>query len=147
MMPGPVNKTKSYQDIAGETRRIKVIRTLSRKSWVHGVARLAIDYMKRRGGQPYQIDAIKCFAEDFRHSYLNTKPCIYTSAFVPNELIYGLGGVPFLPEAAAGFAASFGLANESLAACESLWYSLIFAVFIEPGLELQFWNSPQNLPL
>lgn len=125
---------KPQQDIAGQTRRVKVIRTLSRKNWVHSVARLVIGHMERCGGEPYRIDAIKCFADDFHKAYLGKKPCIFTSAFVPNELIYGLGGVPFLPEAASGFAASFGFAKESLAACESLWYSADLCSFHRAGV-------------
>ncbi len=134
MTQGGNNTIRLHREIAGETRRIKVIRALSRKNWVHSIASLVIDYMQRRGGKPYQIDAIKCFAHDFRSSYLEEKPCIFTSAFVPNELIYGLGGVPFLPEAASGFAASFGLAGESLAACESLWYSPDLCSFHRAGV-------------
>jgi benzoyl-CoA reductase/2-hydroxyglutaryl-CoA dehydratase subunit BcrC/BadD/HgdB len=134
MTPGTFDTGKSHRKIAGETRRIKVIRTLTRKSWVHSAAKLVISHMERRGGTPYQIDAIRSFADDFKHAYLKEKPCIYTSAFVPNELIYGLGGVPFLPEAASGFAASFGFARESLAACESLWYSPDLCSFHRAGV-------------
>ena len=125
---------ESHREIAGETRRIKIMRTLSRKGWVHSAAKLVINHMERQGGKPYQIDAIRCFADDFRHAYLKEKPCVFTSAFVPNELIYGLGGVPFLPEAASGFAASFGFAKESLAACESLWYSPDLCSFHRAGV-------------
>ena len=134
MAPGEVRRGKSHLKIAGETRRIKTIRTLARKSWVHSAARLVINRMERRGGAPHQIDAIRSFADDFKHAYLREKPCIFTSAFVPNELIYGLGGVPFLPEAASGFAASFGFAGESLAACESLWYSPDLCSFHRAGV-------------
>lgn len=134
MIPGGVKARKSHHKIAGETRRIKIMRALSRKSWVHGAAKLVITHMEKRGAKPYQIDAIRCFADDFRHAYLKQKPCIFTSAFVPNELIYGLGGVPFLPEAASGFAASFGFARESLTACESLWYSPDLCSFHRAGV-------------
>ncbi|HXL03514.1 MAG TPA: 2-hydroxyacyl-CoA dehydratase family protein [Bacillota bacterium] len=134
MTPGGIKTRKSHGEIAGETRRIRIIQALSRKNWVHNVAELVINRMERQGWKPYQIDAIRCFADDFRHGYLKEKPCIFTSAFVPNELIYGLGGVPFLPEAASGFAASFGFALESLTACESLWYSPDLCSFHRAGV-------------
>lgn len=134
MTPIGVKTAKSHREIAGETRRIKAIRALARKGWVHSAARLVINHMERQGGAPYQIDAIRCFAYDFKHAYLREKPSIFTSAFVPNELIYGLGGVPFLPEAASGFVASFGFAKESLAACESLWYSPDLCSFHRAGV-------------
>jgi benzoyl-CoA reductase/2-hydroxyglutaryl-CoA dehydratase subunit BcrC/BadD/HgdB len=134
MTPGGLNTRKSHRKIAGETRRVKAIRALIRKSWVHSAAKLVINHMERRGGTPYQIDAIRSFADDFKCAYLKEKPCVFTSAFVPNELIYGLGAVPFLPEAASGFAASFGFAKESLAACESLWYSPDLCSFHRAGV-------------
>ncbi|NLS45495.1 MAG: 2-hydroxyacyl-CoA dehydratase [Firmicutes bacterium] len=133
MLPDAMTESLNRR-LAGESRRIKLLRTLLRKGWVHSGAKLAIDYLEKRDWKPYQINAIRCIANDFRNAYLGKKPSIFTSAFVPNELVYGLGAVPFLPEAAAGFAASYKLAGESLAAGESLWYSPDLCSFHRAGV-------------
>lgn len=133
-MAKTVDTRQSPRKVAGETRRIKIIRTLARKKWVHNVAGLVIKRMEKRGATEYRIAAIRAFADDLRSAYRKEKPCIYTSAFVPNELVYGLGGVPFLPEAASGFAAAFGFARESLSASESLWYPPDLCSFHRAGV-------------
>ncbi|MGE5587192.1 MAG: 2-hydroxyacyl-CoA dehydratase subunit D [Clostridia bacterium] len=107
---------------------------LLRRGWAYGIARAALPLLKARGARPYQIAAIRCVLSDLADAYLGRKPCIFASAFVPTELIYGLGGVPFLPEAAAGLAAAFGLAGRSLSACEAIWYSPDLCSFHRAGL-------------
>ena len=107
---------------------------LLRRKWAYKVASAALPLLEARGAKAYQVAAIRCVLSDFADAYLGRKPCIFTSAFVPTELVYGLGGVPFLPEAAAGLAAAFGLAARSLSACEALWYSPDLCSFHRAGL-------------
>ncbi len=105
-----------------------------RRRWAYRVASAALPLLERNGARPYKVAATRCVLSDFADAYLGRKPCIFASAFVPTELVYGMGGVPFLPEAAAGLAAAFGLAAESLSACEALWYSPDLCSFHRAGL-------------
>ncbi|MGE5592255.1 MAG: 2-hydroxyacyl-CoA dehydratase subunit D [Betaproteobacteria bacterium] len=98
------------------------------------MASAALPLLEARGAKGYQVAAIRCVLSDFADAYLGRKPCVFTSAFVPTELVYGLGGVPFLPEAAAGLAAAFGLGAASLSACEALWYSPDLCSFHRAGM-------------
>ncbi len=107
---------------------------LLRQRWAYAAASAALPLLSGRRRKDYATAATRCFVRDFADAYLGRKPCIFTSAFVPTELVYGLGGVPFLPEAAAGLAAGFGLAEPGLAACESLWYAPDLCSFHRAGL-------------
>lgn len=108
--------------------------TLLRNKWAYRAASAALPLLRARGAKDYQIAAIECMLSDFADAYLGRKPCVFTSAFVPTELVYGLGGVPFLPEAASGLAAAFGLGAASLSACEALWYSPDLCSFHRAGV-------------
>ncbi|MEW5866081.1 MAG: 2-hydroxyacyl-CoA dehydratase family protein [Bacillota bacterium] len=121
-------------DIPGHSKRVLRSRMLLRQKWAYAAASAALPFLSRLGWKEYQVAAVRCFMQDFAEAYLGRKPCIFTSAFVPTELVYGLGAVPFLPEAAGGLAASFGLAEASLSACESLWYSPDLCSFHRSGL-------------
>jgi benzoyl-CoA reductase/2-hydroxyglutaryl-CoA dehydratase subunit BcrC/BadD/HgdB len=107
---------------------------LLRSAWAYRAARAALPLLEMRGAKPYQVAAIRCMLSDLAAAYLGERPCVFASAFVPTELIYGLGGVPFLPEAAAGLAAAFGLADRSLSAGEAHWYSPDLCSFHRAGL-------------
>ena len=125
---------RSRGSMVGESRLVRGFRSLSRMPWCYGAAEMAVDLLEWRGWKPYQVSAIRCAMHDFRHAYTETRPCIYTTAFVPTELVYGIGAVPFLPEAAAGYAAAFGLAQDALSASESMWYSADLCSFHRAGV-------------
>ena len=59
--------------------------------------------------------------EETKKAYTGHKPTIWCSNFVPRELIYSIGGVPFMPEVAAGFVSTIGMAEKALHKAESNW--------------------------
>ncbi len=61
--------------------------------------------------------------EETKKAYNNNKPTVWCSTFVPSELIYSIGGVPFMPEVAAGFVSKIGMAAETLHKAESDWFN------------------------
>ena len=66
-------------------------------------------------------EAMLYFLAETRAAYRGERPVFWCSTFVPPELIYALGGVPFMPEVAAGFSATMGFADEIIALGESNW--------------------------
>jgi len=53
--------------------------------------------------------------------YTGKKPVVYNSAFFPNELLYGLGFIPFAPEVAAATAAALDVAGSMLDRSDAYW--------------------------
>ncbi|MGB9866398.1 MAG: 2-hydroxyacyl-CoA dehydratase subunit D [Bacillota bacterium] len=56
-------------------------------------------------------------------AYTKARPVVWTSTFVPSELSYAAGAIPFIPELAAGVAASLGLGVPMLCSAEGEGYS------------------------
>ncbi|MGI9953415.1 2-hydroxyacyl-CoA dehydratase family protein [Moorellaceae bacterium AZ2] len=55
-------------------------------------------------------------------AFLRRGPVVWYNVFFPSELLYGLGAVPFAPEAAAAVAVGLGLVNEAFRAADSHWF-------------------------
>ncbi|QUL98262.1 MAG: 2-hydroxyacyl-CoA dehydratase [Candidatus Fermentithermobacillus carboniphilus] len=91
---------------------------------------------KSNGQKSYQEVAASGILTELRQAYRRERPVIYTTAFVPTELVYGLGAVPFLPEVWSGFAASLGVAPRAIHISESLGYSQDLCSFHRCGLGL-----------
>ncbi|HHW19265.1 MAG TPA: hypothetical protein GXX30_10310, partial [Firmicutes bacterium] len=49
---------------------------------------------KSKGQKSYQEVAASGILTELRQAYRRERPVIYTTAFVPTELVYGLGAVP-----------------------------------------------------
>lgn len=62
-------------------------------------------------------------AKQVRSWYRQERPVVWTTAFVPTEILYALNLAPFAVEVAAALATSLGLAPRLLAAAERAWYS------------------------
>ncbi len=58
-----------------------------------------------------------------RQAYLVDKPVIWTNVYTPSELIWSMGGVPFMPEVAAAVVANMSWGTGFLKAAEGAWYS------------------------
>jgi len=56
-------------------------------------------------------------------AYRKKQPVVWTNVYTPPELIWALGGTPFMPEIFAAVAASLGLAPFFLKKAEEAWYS------------------------
>src|SRR6056297_2411413 len=69
----------------------------------------------------FMKEAFRYFLSETRAAYMGERPVYWCSTFVPSELIYALGGVPFMPEIAAGFAATLGFADQMIATGEGEW--------------------------
>lgn len=85
----------------------------------------------------YQKIAALGIISELEQAYCAKRPVIFTSAFVPTELVYGLGAVPFLPEVWSGFAAAFGLSDKAISASEALGYSQDLCSFHRCNLGLE----------
>ncbi|MDI3547668.1 MAG: hypothetical protein PWR10_1320 [Halanaerobiales bacterium] len=69
----------------------------------------------------YMKEALLYFLRETQAAFTGRRPVIWCSTFIPSELVYAVGGVPFMPEVAAGFAAAVGVANEVLLEAEGDW--------------------------
>lgn len=69
-------------------------------------------------------------------AYLRRRPVVWTSAFVPSELIYILGKVPFLPEVAAAACAAMGHAPDMVQEAEKGGYASDLCTVHRCGLGL-----------
>ncbi|CEP67398.1 2-hydroxyglutaryl-CoA dehydratase, D-component [Moorella glycerini] len=56
-------------------------------------------------------------------AYLQQGPVVWHNVFFPTEILYGLGLVPFAPEAAAAVAVGMGVAEEAFRVAEGEWVS------------------------
>lgn len=86
------------------------------------VAKLGLRCFGRRMSS-YQLAAAKGVMSELADAYSGRKPVIFTSAFVPTEIVYGLGAVPYLPEMWSGFAAAFGVSERGIDESEAKGYS------------------------
>jgi len=59
----------------------------------------------------------------FTEAYSGRKPVAWVNLFFPNELLYAIDYVPFLPEVAAALASGFKLSSSLLEKSESEWHS------------------------
>ena len=75
------------------------------------------------GTDDFMKEALLYSIEETRKAYNSNKPVIWCSTFIPSELVYSLGGVPFMPEVAAGFAATIGMADRALIESEGDWFN------------------------
>ncbi|HBT47632.1 MAG TPA: hypothetical protein DEA73_07135 [Peptococcaceae bacterium] len=55
-------------------------------------------------------------------AFLGRGPVVWHNVFFPTELLYGLGVVPFAPEAAAAAAVGLGLVDEAFRAADGRWF-------------------------
>ncbi|GFN21896.1 2-hydroxyacyl-CoA dehydratase subunit D [Thermanaeromonas sp. C210] len=55
-------------------------------------------------------------------AFLRRGPVVWHNVFFPSELLYGLGVVPFAPEAAAAVAVGLGLVDEAFRAADGRWF-------------------------
>ncbi|MBC7104587.1 MAG: 2-hydroxyacyl-CoA dehydratase, partial [Firmicutes bacterium] len=69
-------------------------------------------------------------------AYRRERPEVWTNVYTPPELIWGLGGLPFVPEVGAAVAASLGRAPAFLRAAQGAWYSTDLCSFHRCGLGL-----------
>ncbi|MGQ9532729.1 MAG: 2-hydroxyacyl-CoA dehydratase subunit D [Desulfotomaculales bacterium] len=71
-----------------------------------------------------------------RRAYRRERPVVWTNVYTPPELIWALGGLPFMPEVAAAVVANLGRAPAFLQAAQSAWYSTDLCSFHRCSLGL-----------
>lgn len=98
------------------------LRTALRSGPLYAAAGTLVKWRKPKRACRHERSGIALALELTRWAYQRRRPVIWASVCVPTELIYGLGGVPFMPEVAAAFGASLRCAPAMLAAAESAWY-------------------------
>jgi len=96
--------------------------SLLKKRFIYKGAKIFLRYFGKNLTS-YQKIAVAGILSELEQAYCTKRPVIFTSAFVPTEMVYGLGAVPFLPEVWSGFAAAFGLSDMAISASEALGYS------------------------
>lgn len=103
-------------------RLSRILAGVLRSGLTYSAARTALGLLSRKMS-PYQLVAVRGALEELHDAYTGRRPVILTSAFVPTEMVYGLGAIPYLPEMWSGFAAAFGLSQEGIDESEALGYS------------------------
>ncbi|MDN5347316.1 MAG: hypothetical protein PWP65_880 [Clostridia bacterium] len=98
------------------------LRTALRTGPFYAAAGTLVKWRKPKWACRHERSGVALALELTRQAYQRRRPVIWASVYVPTELIYGLGGVPFMPEVAAAFGASLKRAPAMLAAAESAWY-------------------------
>jgi benzoyl-CoA reductase/2-hydroxyglutaryl-CoA dehydratase subunit BcrC/BadD/HgdB len=80
--------------------------------------------------RPHERIVADFFLESAAQAYADrSTPVAWTNLFVPCELIYGLGLVPFYPETWAGLAATLGLSHLGVEGAEALGYPVDLCTF------------------
>lgn len=125
----------------------RLARALLRQRWPYRLAGL---YLATRRG--YACRALRTMAlaglDQARAWYRRERPVVWTTAFVPTEILYALDLNPFAVEVATALAGSLGLAPRLLAAAEQAWYSADLCAFHRcalGGALLDYWPRPDAL--
>ncbi len=85
--------------------------------------RLVQALLAGRPQKPHHHVSADFFLEMARAAYASrTRPVVWSNIFVPSELFWGLGIVPFFPETWAGLAASMGLSALGVSQAAALGY-------------------------
>lgn len=96
-----------------------------------------LSYLWRPGPyQGYRKIAFRWGLQLLRQAYRRARPVVWTNVYTPPELIWALGGLPFMPEAAAAVMANLGRAPIFLQAAQGAWYSSDLCSFHRCGLGL-----------
>lgn len=95
----------------------------------------------RSAGDAYVPEALGWGAGELRDAAARRRPVVWCNVTVPSELIYGLGGIPVMPEMVAGFAAAWRGSPGLLAAADACGFSADLCSFhrCAVGLGLEGW--------
>lgn len=97
--------------------KLKLIKESLNSRFAYTCAKTGVNVMSKG----FMKEALLYFLSETRAAYMGDRPVYWCSTFVPPELIYALGGVPFMPEIAAGFSAKLGFADQIIAKGEGDW--------------------------
>ncbi|ACL70357.1 2-hydroxyacyl-CoA dehydratase subunit D [Halothermothrix orenii] len=109
----------AFFSLLSKERKLKLFKKGLKNRFLYKLAELG----SRTGSTGYMQEALLYSIKETRAAYLKERPVIWCSTFVPSELVYALGGVPFMPEVAAGLAAALGVADDFLRQAEEDWIS------------------------
>lgn len=98
-------------------RKLRLLKWGLHSSFLYALAKIGT-HLGKKG---YMKEALLYSLQETQAAFQRKRPVVWCSTFVPTELVYALGGVPFMPEVAAGFAASLGLATDMLVRAEGDW--------------------------
>ncbi len=116
--------------------KLKILRNTLNCRFTYFMARLGINIKAKK----FMKEAMLYSLSETRKAYLHKKPVYWCSTFVPPELIYALGGVPFMPEVAAGFSATLGFASNFITRGEGDWLNSDLCSIHRCGLGLTLAN-------
>ncbi|MFW5986542.1 MAG: 2-hydroxyacyl-CoA dehydratase subunit D [Halanaerobiales bacterium] len=95
----------------------KLIRYVINSGFAYRLARMFTSWKT----EDFMKEAILYNLRQTEQAFIDDRPTIWCSTFVPSELVYALGGVPFMPEVAAGFSARVDMAGEAINLAEADW--------------------------
>ena len=86
-------------------------RWIVRRPFIYDLMRGALRLCYAREDNPAFRVWVSFLLKTHREAFARTKPVMWCSAFVPTELVYGLGGVPIHPEILASLMAYFNISD------------------------------------
>ena len=89
--------------------RERIIHWLIRRSLMYDLMRGFLRLYYLREENPAFRIWVSFLLRIHKEAFARTRPVIWSSAFVPTELVYGLGGVPVHPEILASLMAYFNI--------------------------------------
>jgi benzoyl-CoA reductase/2-hydroxyglutaryl-CoA dehydratase subunit BcrC/BadD/HgdB len=118
MFPSVINKVRRSTDNRIPTR-IWAMKRLLRSPVAWRVTRAVAPH--RMTTQPHHEVVYEFFLNLGQRLYAErSAPVVWSSLFVPSELLWGLGLIPFFPETAAGLGAGLGLSPMGLEGADAL---------------------------
>ncbi|WP_258359965.1 2-hydroxyacyl-CoA dehydratase subunit D [Moorella sulfitireducens (nom. illeg.)] len=94
-----------------------------KSSWTYKIIKQAVAAQKRH--YPWQAShrLLLHTIDQAAAAFLQKGPVVWHNVFFPTEILYGLGAIPFAPEAAAVVATGLGIAGRVLQRAEGDWLS------------------------
>ncbi|MBW2057944.1 MAG: 2-hydroxyacyl-CoA dehydratase, partial [Deltaproteobacteria bacterium] len=94
--------------------RERSIAWIVKRPFVYDLLRLPLRLYYSRDDNPAFRIWVSFLLHTYRGAFGRARPVIWSSAFVPSELVYGLGGVPVHPEILASLMAYFNISGRFL---------------------------------
>jgi len=98
--------------------RVKLLRWLIHSPTTYRVLRPIVDLQNIRENTAYRI-WVRFLLDILRKAYAHKRPVIWMNSFLPIEIVYGVGAVPFLPEVMASLVGYMGWGEYPIAQADA----------------------------
>jgi benzoyl-CoA reductase/2-hydroxyglutaryl-CoA dehydratase subunit BcrC/BadD/HgdB len=112
----------NIKELIARNLQNKGIKYFTRPSFYFLLKILTAFWRPQKGRWPQKI-SLSFYLDLLHRAYRKKQPVVWTNVYTPPELIWALGGIPFMPEIFAAVAASLGLAPFFLKKAGEAWYS------------------------